>query len=291
MKHTLLLAISIAIATSFLAPVLHARPTQDPAIDFPQPSPTATFKQRVGITDVEIVYSRPSAKGRKVFGDLVPYGELWRTGANAASKLTFGTEVKFQGMKVPAGSYSLFTIPGANEWTVILNKVAEQSGTSTYDEKQDLLRVQVKPSALTNPVESFRIGLDGLRDDSATLTLTWEKVAVPIRIETDVVGMIVPKIQAAMTGEGKKPYYQAAMFYYEHDLDMKLAAQWMAEAVKERPDTVWLVYRQGLVLAKAGDKAGALAAANRSLALADKVGGAQGAEYKRLNEQLIAGLK
>ncbi len=291
MKHSILQASLLALAAASLASFVPAAQAEKPAIEFPQPSPTATVKQRIGITDVEIVYSRPSAKGRKVFGELVPYGELWRTGANAATKVTFGTDVTIQGTQVPAGAYSLFTIPGASEWTVILNTAAELSGTSGYDEKKDQLRVKVKTTALANPVESFRIELEDLRDDSASITLAWEKTSVSIPVQTDVVGMIVPQIQAAMSGDGVKPYYQAAMFYYDHDLDMKQAAKWMEEANKARPDTVWMVYRHGLILAKAGDKAGALDAANRSLALAAKVGGAQGAEYKRLNEQLIASLK
>jgi len=291
MKHLILCAALAAVATTILAPELSARSTQAPAIEFPQSSPAVTLKQRVGVTDVEVTYSRPGAKGRKVFGGLVPYGELWRTGANAAPKITFSTDVKWNGQPVPAGTYSLFTIPDAAEWTIVLNKVAEQSGTSAYDEKQDLVRVKAKSVPLTSAVENFRIDLDELRDSGAVLSIAWDKTSVPVRIETDVVGVIVPKIQAAMAAEGKKPYYQAAMFYYENNLDMKLAAKWMEEANKERPDTVWMVHRQGLILAKAGDKAGALAAANRSLELAAKVGGAQGAEYKRLNEELIASLK
>jgi len=291
MKNFILSATIVAITASFLAPDLLARPTQTPAIEFPAASPAATVKQRVGITDVEITYARPGAKGRKIYGGLVPYGELWRTGANAAPKISFSTDVKWNGQAVPAGTYSLFTIPDANEWTVILNKVAEQSGTSTYDEKQDLVRVKSKPVALATMVENFRIDLDELRDNGAVLSIAWDKTSVPVKIETDVVAMLQPKIQAAMAAEGKKPYYQAAMFYYENNLDLKLATKWMEEAVKERPDTVWLVHRQALILAKAGDKAGAKAAAQRSLELAAKVGGAQGAEYKRLNDELIATLK
>lgn len=291
MKNSILCATLVAITASLLAPTLEARPAQTPALEFPQPSPAATVKQRVGITDVEITYSRPAVKGRKIFGGLVPYGELWRTGANAAPKITFSADVKFGGQAVPAGTYALFTIPDAAEWTVILNKVAEQSGTSTYDQKNDLLRVKAKPVALTTPVENFRIDLDQLSDVGGVLSIAWDKITVPVRIETNVVAVLVPKIQAAMAAEGKKPYYQAAMFYYENNIDLKQAAKWMEEANKERPDTVWMVHRHALILAKAGDKAGALAAANRSLELAAKIGGAQGAEYKRLNEELIASLK
>jgi hypothetical protein len=268
------------------------RAVQTPApLEFPAASPATTLKQRVGITDVEIVYSRPAMKGRKIFGGLVPHGEVWRTGANAAPKITFSTDVKWNGQPVPAGTYSLFTIPDAAEWTVILNKVPEQSGTSTYDEKQDLLRVKAKPVMLGTAVENFRIDFDELTAGVGTLSIAWDKTSVPVKIETDLVAMLVPKIQAAMSGEGKKPYYQAAWFYYENGLDLKQAVAWMEEANKERPDTVWLVHRQALILAKSGDKAGATAAAKRSLELAAKAGGAQGAEYKRLNEELLATLK
>lgn len=290
MKLSILCATVVVLGTTFLTTNLRAQAPAAPALEFPQASPAATAKQRVGITDVEVTYARPSAKGRKIYGGLVPYGELWRTGANAAPKITFSTDVKLEGQTVPAGSYALFTIPGESEWTIVLNKVAEQNGTSTYDQKNDLLRVKVKPVALAGAVENFRIDFDKVNDKGAELAIAWDKTSVPVRIETDVVKMLQPKVLAAMSGEGKKPYYQAAMFYYENDLDMKLAVQWMAEAVKERPDTVWLVHRQALILAKSGDKAGAKAAAQRSLELAAKVGGAQGAEYKRLNDELIAKL-
>jgi hypothetical protein len=289
MKTNLVCATFVAAAASLLSPAL---PAQQAALTFPQPSPAATVSQRVGLTDVEIVYSRPAAKGRTIFGGLVPYGKLWRTGANAATKISFSTDVTLSGKPVPAGSYSLFTIPETREWTVILNKVPEQSGTSTYDEAQDLLRVKVPMVALAEPVESFRISVEDVGIDSGVLTLAWETTAVRLPIETDVVGQVVPQIKAAMAGDGEKPYFQAAMFYYENDLDMAQAAQWMDAAVKARPDApTWMVYRQGLILAKAGDKAGALAAAKRSMELAEKAGGDMGAEYKRLNEELIASLK
>ncbi len=295
MKHSLLGAAFAAIVLSALAQTLPAQaaaqaPAQAPALEFPQASPSATLKQKIGLTDVEIIYARPAKKGRAIFGGLVPHGELWRTGANAAPKITFSTDVKWNGQPVPAGSYALFTIPDKAEWTVILNKVADQSGTSVYDQKSDLNRIQVKPAALSTPVENFRIDVDQIVGGSGMLSLAWDTTSVSVKIDTDVVAMMVPKIQAAMAAEGKKPWYQAAWFYYENDLDAKQAATWMAEAVKERPDTVWMVHRQALILAKAGDKSGAQAAANASLALAAKIGGAQGAEYKRLNEELLARL-
>jgi hypothetical protein len=291
MTHPILRAAFFAVAAPLLSPVLPALPTQDPAIEFPQASPAATVKQRVGLTDVEVEYSRPSAKGRKIVGGLVPYGEVWRTGANAATKLTFSTDVKLDGHAVPAGSYALVTIPGEAEWTVILSKVTGEWGTYAYDEKNDLLRAKVKPVAMHDMMETMTIEVGNLRDESADLSIAWEKTRVSVKIQTDLVAVLVPQIKAAMAGEGKKPYFSAAMFYYEHDLDLKQASAWMEEAIKERPDQMWMIYRKGLILAKAGDKAGAKAAAMESMELAKKAGGSLGAEYTRLNEALIARLK
>jgi hypothetical protein len=262
------IAICVVIG-SLLGQILAAEPPREPKPEFPQPSPSATVKERVGVTDVDIEYSRPGVKGRKIFGGLVPFGEVWRT------------DVNFGGSQVPAGTYALFTIPDSAEWTVILNKAEGQWGSYTYDAKNDLVRVKAKPVALTDSVETMTIGLADLRDDSATLNITWDKTRVPVKLTTNLVAVLVPQIDAAMAGPGKKPYFEAAMFYYAHDLDLKKAVGWMNEATKEQPEAFWIFYREGLVVAKVGDKAGALA---------NKAGGAVAAEYKRLNEALIAGL-
>jgi len=288
MISSLLRAAILSSVAAALAVSAHA---QTPKIDFPAASPVSKIEQRVGVTDVEIVYARPSAKGRKVFGELVPFGEVWRTGANNATSITFSTPVKFGGTDVPAGKYALFTIPAAGEWTVILSKVTEQWGSYQYDKKDDQARAIVKPIALTDAVETFEIGIGDLRDTSATLVLTWEKTRVPVKIEVDVKSVLVPQIEAAMAGSGKKPYLSAAMFYYEHDLDLKQALTWMDAGLAEQPEAFWMTYRKGLILAKMGDKKGAIAAAEASLALAQKAEGGIKAEYVRLNEALIAKLK
>jgi len=283
--HSVLLA--LALATPNAAP----RPAQTPAIDFPKASPAASIKDQVGLATIEIDYSRPSMKGRKVFGGLVPFGEVWRTGANEATKITFGAEVTFGGQLVPAGTYGLFTIPDEKEWTVILNKVPGQWGAYSYDAKNDLLRVKATPSRLSEPLETFQISVGEMKDDGANFTLAWESTRVSIKVHSDVTKVLVPQITAAMKAEGKKPYFPSAMFYYEHGLDLKQALAWMEEALKEQPDAVWMVYRKGLIQAKAGDKAGAMATAKQALALAEKAGGSIGAEYKHLCEALIANVK
>jgi Protein of unknown function (DUF2911) len=291
MKRTLLPIVLLVAVGSFVGQDLRGEPPKEPKLEFPQASPSATVKDRVGITDVEIEYGRPGVKGRKIFGGLVPYGEVWRTGANSATKVTFGTEVNFGGTQVPAGSYALFTIPESGEWTVILNKAEGQWGSYAYDAKNDMARVKVKPVALTESLETMTISLEDLRDDAATLNITWDKARVPVKLQTNLVAVLVPKIEAAMAGPGKKPYFDAAMFYYAHDLDLKKAVSWIDEATQEQPDAFWIFYRKGLILAKSGDKPGAIAAANRSLELANKAGGAVAIEYKRLNEALIASLR
>ena len=285
MKNTILCA-------SFVAATLLCRAPQAQDLPFPAASPAASVTQRVGLTDIEIQYSRPGAKGRTIFGGLVPFGEVWRTGANAATKISFSTDVKLGGQAVPAGTYALFTIPEKGEWTIILNKVADQFGAFSYDASQDLLRVKAPVVALPAPLESLTISVDELGNHSAMLTLAWEKTAVRVPIEIDLVGQMVPKIQAAMAGDGKKPYLQAAMFYYDNDLDLGQAKQWMEAAIQEQAEPpTWMVYRHALILKKSGDKAGALASAKWSLELAEKAGGELGTEYKRLNEELIASLK
>ncbi len=265
--------------------------TPGPHLDIPAASPASTLKQRVGLTDIEVVYSRPSMKGREVFGGLVPYGEVWRTGANNATLVSFSTQVTFQGTRVDAGSYELFTIPGKDEWTVILQKAAKQWGAYVYNQKSDVARGTVKPVDHPEAVETFAINFADLRDDSATLNLVWDRTRVPIKLQTDVVSTLVPQIEAVMAGPGKKPYVPAAMFYLEHNLDLKKALGWMDAAIAEQPGFYPIIYRKALIQAKMGDKEGAIATAKQSMDLAAKDTGQAKDEYIRLNEAVIAGLK
>jgi hypothetical protein len=282
--------ISLLVSASFFASGLQAQEAKK--IEFPQASPAASVKERVGVTDVSVDYSRPSVRERKIFGGLVPYGQVWRTGANAATKITFATDVKLGGAAVPAGSYALFTIPGEAEWTVILSKVVDdQWGSYAYNQKDDQARVKVRPVPMAEPLETMTISLQDIRAGKANLVIAWETTKVPIEIDTDLVAKIKPQIEAAMAGSGKKPYFAAAMFYYENNLDMALAKDWIEAAAKEQPDAVWIAYRKGLILQKAGDKEGAMAAAKHALGLAAKAEGELKAEYTRLSENLIASLK
>jgi hypothetical protein len=261
---------------------------QTPKVDFPAASPACTLKQHVGLTDIEIVYSRPGVKGRPIFGGLVPYGQVWRTGANNATKITFSTPVKLNGAEIPAGTYALFTIPGETEWTIIINKGAAQWGAFQYNETNDLVRVKATPLKLAEPVETFTIEINDIRDESATLNLTWEKTRVPVKLEVELVSKLVPQIEAVMSAaEGRKPYYQAALFYYDHGQDLQKASKWVDAAIAER-EAYYIVNLKARILAKLGDKEGAIAAAKRSTELAIK---AKDTGYVKLNEDLISSLK
>lgn len=267
---------------------------QAPRVQFPAASPACTIKQRVGFTDVEVSYSRPGVKGRKIFGGIVPYGDVWRTGANQATKITFSKAVKLNGNEVPAGTYALFTIPGEHEWTVIINKKASQWGAFQYSEKDDLVRFKVTPLTLAESIETFTIEFNQIQDDSAVLNLLWDKTVVPIRLQAEVTGTLVPQIEAAMAASGKKSdgfYFQAAAFYYNHDLDLKKALEWVNAGLEDKSRIAYeLLHLKAQILAKQGDKEGAIAAAKESTELATQAEG-PGSSFIWMNQKLISSLQ
>src|SRR6185437_2221208 len=188
----------------------------------------------------------------------------------------------------PAGKYSLFTIPGENEWTIIINKDTKSSPFA-YKESNDVVRFTAPAVQISENIETFSIMINAIRDDSARIDLIWEHTAVPIRLTLDVVSTVKSQIEAAMSASGdRKPYYQAAMFYYDHDLDLQKAKTWI-EAIKPEDETYYNVNLKARILAKTGDKEGAIAAAKRSSELAEKAEGASG--YLKLNQDLIDSLK
>ena len=267
-------------------------PAQTAGVNFPAASPACTLKQRVGLTDIEIAYSRPGVKDRTIFGGIVPYGQVWRTGANQATKITFSTPVKLEGHDIPAGTYALFTIPGEDKWTIIINKGANQWGAFQYNEKDDVVRFPVTPVTLTDTrIETFAIEFNRIRDESALLDLVWDRTVVPIHLEVDVVSKLVPQIEAAMAAPGKKQdgfYFQAATFYYNHDLDQKKALEWVNAGLADNPRIAYeMLHLKAQLLGRQGDKAGAIAAAKQSSELAVKAEG-PGSSFVKMNQDLIA---
>jgi hypothetical protein len=268
---------------------------QTPKVDFPQASPTATLKQHIGLTDIEITYSRPSVKGRVIFGNLVPYSEVWRTGANASTKISFSTDVKLNGNAVPAGKYALFTIPGEDKWTIIISKDTNGFGAFAYKPENDLVRFETAPKKLADiSIETFAIEFNHIRDESAVLELVWEKTVVPIKVEVDVVSKVVPQIEAAMASKDKQQpqfYFQAATFYFNHDLDLKKALAWLDTGLADKPRIAYeLLNLKAKILAKQGDKDGAIAAAKQSSDLAIKAEGAN-SSWVKLNNDVISSLQ
>ena len=233
---------------------------QAAGVEFPAASPASTIQQRVGLTDIEVVYSRPSMRGRKIFGAMIPYGEVWRTGANAATRLTFSTAVKLEGTSLAAGAYELFTIPGKKEWTIILQKLPEKAswGAYSYKQEHDTARVTVKPITTPQAVETFIFGFTDLRDTGATMIFAWENSRIPIKIETDTVGMLLPQIRAAIASGEKQTwnfYYGAAALLYDNGGDLAQALVWVDESIKLREGYPGNLLLKTRILAKLGRNA------------------------------------
>lgn len=239
-------------------------------IEFPQASQPGWIKQRIGLTDVEIDYSRPNKNGRQIFGGLLPYGKVWRTGANASTKIKFSNAIKIGDQEVAAGEYALYTIPGESEWTIILSKDTKGWGAYEYKTETDALRVTAKPVTLPTTIETFTISFGDLKDDGATLYLEWDKTRVPVVLTTNTVEKLDRKIETALKNPGSlgaRFYYNAASFYYAHDKDLKQALKWIDLAIEKQPTFYSFFYKKAQIEAKLGHKTEARAAAEKSIEL------------------------
>lgn len=276
-KITLALAL---VAGAFISTALSQ-------ISAPQPSPTAKISQKVGLTDVEINYSRPGMKGRKIFGDLVPFGEIWRTGANSSSKITVSDNVKIGGQDVPAGTYALYTIPGKEEWTVIIHKYLENWGAGGYDISQDLCRFKVKPTMMKETYETFTIDFSNLTYSAGTIDLKWENTKVSFQIETPADAMVEKQIKETLVdGPSAGSYASAATFYLEKGKELDQALTWINTAIEKRPEAFWYVHTKAKILAKQGKKKEAIETATKSMEMAKaNKGGDFG--YVANNQKLI----
>lgn len=254
------------------------------ALRLPAASTTQSVQQDFGLSSIKLNYSRPNVKGRKIFGTLIPFGQVWRTGANAPSKLTFGDDVMLEGKLVPAGEYALYSIPGKDEWTIILSKNTKLWGAMGYQESDDLLRVKVKPVALNKSVESFSIGFEQVMANSCEMQLIWDKTLVPVKITTDIDSKIMAGIDAAMQSTNK-PFYQAASYYFDNNKDLNKAYEWIKEATSANPKAYWMEHLKAKIELKMGSKAAAIESAKRSMAVAESE---KNQDYVVLNQQLIA---
>lgn len=231
-------------------------------------SPRARLTQQVGLTEISLDYGRPGVKGRQIFGGLEPYGRVWRTGANASTKIRFEDPVQFAGRDVPAGTYGLYTIPQAKTWTVILSRDADLWGAGGYDPVNDQLRVEVPVQALPAVQESLKLDFDGFHANGADLVIAWEKVQVrvPVFVDTDarVYAEIDEKIRESGGQVSAQTYFDAGMFYYEKNTDLPQAAAWMEQAIELSPQAFWMVYMRAELAHAMGDTEAARTGAQRA---------------------------
>jgi len=253
----------------------------------PQPSTTQTLKQNFGLSAIELSYSRPNLKGRKAMGDLVPFGKVWRTGANNATVLTFGDEVTIGGKKVPAGKYGLLSIPDKDNWTLIITKQLDVTSPAAYKEENDVVRVSAKTMSLSDKVETFTIDFANVKSNTCDLHLAWENTAVALPISTDVDTKIMAQISNIMTKDNL-PYFNAAMYYMETGKDLNQALTWLNKAADQNPTAYWVLHQKANCLAKLGKKQDAIATATKSMEMATT---AKNGDYVKLNEDLIKSLK
>lgn len=256
-------------------------------VKMPAPSPTQTVKQEFAIGSIELTYSRPAAKGRKIFGDLVPFNKLWRTGANAATRLVLTEPLEIGGKNVDTGTYVLYTIPGIDSWDIILNKGLKNWGTDGYKESEDVVKFRVEPMKMKEKVESFTMQFVDVKPESCELQIMWEKTVVGIPIKADFKDKVRGQIEAAMLTD-KKPYWQAAQFYNEYDKNLPKALENVNKELEKNTKAFWIWIYKAKIQKEMGDNAGALESSKKSMELAKE---AKNDDYVKINEDFQKSLK
>lgn len=280
MKNRFGKSLSVALVL-LMSAVLTDANAQGPLM--PSPSSKQKIEQQLGTSKVVINYSRPNSKGRKVFGELVPYGEMWRTGADKLTDITVEKEISVAGNLLAPGKYSIISIPGAKSWTIIFNREADLWGAADHDAAKDVFRFEVKPLKVKDKQETFQISFDDVTAFTMNLQLRWENMLVEFPVSINQDQEVEAAIEAAIA-RGEKPYVSAAIFYLNNNKDLNKALGWMNIAEKETGDVPFIHYWKGAVQFGLGQKAEALASAKKSLALAEEVGNK---DYIRMNKALI----
>jgi tetratricopeptide (TPR) repeat protein len=264
----------------FAAALLIALGSKAQSLKVPALSTTQTIEQELGLGKITLTYSRPDVRGRKIFGGLEPWGNVWRTGANSATIIKFSDDVVIEGNKVPAGEYGLFTIPDQNEWTIILNKTAHRWGAYDYKEADDLLRFKVKTVNHADPLETLTFQFNNVDQNKCELEFRWDKVSFAFHISTDPDAKVMADIDRIMNKD-TKPYFTAAQYYYENNKDLNKALEWINEAEKADPKSPFYKVWKARIQLKMGNKTGALATAQEGVKLAHDQ---KDAEYERFNQ-------
>jgi len=259
--------------------------TVNAQIKTPQPSPAAKIEQVVGLTDVTIEYSRPAMRGRTIFGGLVPYGKVWRTGANANTKITFGDNVTIDGKELKKGTYAIYTIPNETSWDVIFYSDANNWGTpQEWDENKVALKTTVPAIKIQAQIESFMITFDEIKTGSAVLGMLWDDLFVGVKFEVPTDKITSKSIERVMSGPSGNDYFQAATYYHTEGKDLEQALTWIKKATDVENPPFWYLRRMSLIQADLGDKSGAITTAKASLAGAEK---ANNVDYVKMNKESI----
>jgi len=276
------------LAGAFVIAAITSSSVNAQQLKVPAPSPLQTVKQAFALSDITLEYSRPSAKGRVIYGDVVPFGKVWRTGANGATKITFGEDVKVEGTEVKAGTYAIYSVPNIDSWEIMLYKDLTMGGdVASYKKENELLRFVVKPTAMTEKVETFTIDIANVTSNSANVELVWEKTRVAFKVTADIDSKIMKTIESTVVKDSK-PYYQAASYYYENDKDLKLAAEWVDKAIANNPKAYWVVLLKAKIQFKAKDLKGAAISAEQVKVLAKED---QNDDYIKMADKIIADCK
>ncbi len=256
-------------------------------IQTPQASPAGKIEQTVGLTDVSVEYSRPGMRGRTIFGDLVPYGEIWRTGANANTKITFSDDVKINGKELKKGSYGIYTIPNKDSWEVMFYSSADNWGVpQNWDESKVAVKTTAETMEMPMEMETFTILIDDLKNDSASLNFIWANTIATVKMEVPTNEKATASIEKVMNGPSANDYFAAGSFYHESGKDLEKAYKWVSKATEMAgDDAFWMLRRKSLIEAEMGKKDAAIATAKRSLASAQK---ANNADYIKMNKESIA---
>ena len=255
-------------------------------VNMPAPSPTQTIIQDFGLGKIELTYSRPGIKGRQLFGEkseLVPLGKPWRTGANAATKIHFSDNVSIGGKVLDTGTYVIYTIPGKAQWDVVLSKGNDYPGSEGFKESDDVVHYKAPVAMLKEKIETFTMQFGKVKNESCELHLMWGNTDVTVPITTDIKARIRTQLEAALQGD-KKPYSQAASFYYEYDKNYAKALENINKAIAENPKAFFLVLQKARIQRDMGDKAGAKESAMKTIELAKE---AKNADYENFGNQLL----
>lgn len=267
-------------------------------ITIPQPSPAGSVTTQVGLTDVHIDYFRPKVKGRMIFGEgdsfLQPYGQLWRTGANAGSKISFSTDVEVAGTPVAAGEYLIFTVPGASEWHFMLYADLSLGGNvASYDETHEVLRTTVTPMQLSMPVETLTFNIADISEDNTTahIEMAWADVSIKVPVKVDFDATVMAAIEANTRVDANN-YIQAATYYHTTGRDLNQALEWVNLYFAEGTHSheFWNIHLKAQILAKLGNAQEAIATAEESMTKAQANENGDFGYVKR-NQDLIAEIR